>query len=131
MLERMNAVAAMWLARIAAAVIACLALMTFADVFARYVFNSPFSFTIELTEAAMGVIVFFGLALVTHEDGHISVDIVTSRLRARLRAALGLLMQAIALAYLALLVWRLWIRALELYDFGDTTQILLMKTKPK
>ena len=83
MLERMNAVAAMWLARIAAAVIACLALMTFADVFARYVFNSPFSFTIELTEAAMGVIVFFGLALVTHEDGHISVDIVTSRLRAR------------------------------------------------
>lgn len=130
LLTRWNGWASIWLARIAALLVAGLALMTFADVFARYLFNSPFSFTIEITELTMGVIVYFGLGLVTHENSHVSVDILTSRLRRKLRAAVALVVDMAALAYLAVLVWRVWERAFDLHALGDVTQILLMPLWP-
>jgi TRAP-type C4-dicarboxylate transport system permease small subunit len=112
-----------WLARVAAFVLALLAVVTFCDVVARYVFNAPFTFTVELTELAMGLIVYLGVGLVTHESGHITVDVVTLRLRERMRAMLSLVTNLLALAFLAVMVWRLWLRAEVLLAKGDTTPI--------
>jgi len=127
---RLNGWATMWLARIAAVILAFLALMTFADVFARYFLNSPFTFTIEITEMAMGVIVFFGLGLVTHDQAHIAVDILTNRLRRTLQAAVALVVNLVALIYLAVLAWRMWERAIDLLQLGDVSQILLIPFWP-
>ena len=102
-IDRLNGRATMWLARIAAAVLALLAVMTFCDVIARYFFNSPLSFTVEITEIAMGVIVYFGVGLVTQDNGHISVDIVTLRLSDWWRALLRLATNIAALGFLALM----------------------------
>lgn len=99
----------MWLARIAAVVLALVATITFLDVFARYLFLKPFSFTVELTEFGMALIVFLAVGLVTHENAHINVDVVTLRLSDKARAVLALVTNAIALVYLVILVWRLWI----------------------
>jgi TRAP-type C4-dicarboxylate transport system permease small subunit len=122
-LIRLNGRVTMWLARIAAVFLALIATVTFCDVFARYVFFRPFSFTVELTEFGMGLIVFLAVGLVTHNDGHINVDVVTLRLSAKVRAVLSVIINVIALIYLAILVWRLWIQALYLLSKGDRTQI--------
>ena len=72
--HRWNRWAAGKLAYVACGVLALLAIVTFADVIARYAFNRPFSFTVEVTELAMGLIVYFGVGLTTHETGHVAVD---------------------------------------------------------
>lgn len=129
-IDRLNGRVTLWLARIAAAVLALLAVMTFCDVIARYFFNSPFSFTVEITEIAMGVIVYFGVGLVTQSNGHISVDVVTLRLADWWRALLRLLTNIAALGFLALMVWRLGLRTVALLDAGDVSPIMLIPRWP-
>ena len=130
LIGRWNGQVTWWLARIAAGILAFVALVTFCDVVARYFFNRPFSFTVEGTELMMGLIVFLGVGLTTHQDGHISVDIVTLRLPDRIRALLSLITNLLAFGFLLLMVWRIWQRAAVLLDKGDTTQILLLVVWP-
>src|SRR5207247_10338899 len=113
----------MWLARIAMVALAVIAVVTFCDVVGRYFFHAPFAFTVELTSFAMAVIVFFGVGLVTHEDAHISADVVTLRLPARLRSLFATITNLLALAFLAIMVWQLWLQAEFLYGKGDTTMV--------
>jgi TRAP-type C4-dicarboxylate transport system permease small subunit len=120
---RWNGRVTTWLARIAALILAALCVTTFADVVARYFFNKPFTFTVEVTELAMGLIVYLGIGLVTHENEHVSADVVTSRLSEGLRALMGLATNVLALAFLAVMVWRVWLRAADLLAKGDITQI--------
>lgn len=123
-LQRLNGVATLWLARVAAVIMAFLAVMTFADVGARYLFNRPFNFSVELTELSMGLMVYLGLGLTTHENGHVRVDFFTLKLRERARAAIELLTSLIAFAFLAVMVWRLWMRAVVLFEKHDVSQVL-------
>ena len=120
---RWNGRVTTWLARIAALILAVLCVTTFADVIGRYFLNRPFTFTVEITELAMGLIVYLGVGLVTHDNEHVSADVVTSRLSDRLRAAVGLATNLLALAFLAVMVWRVWLRAADLLAKGDITQI--------
>ena len=118
-----NGRVAMWLARIASFVLAVIALITFGDVLGRYFFNAPFSFTVELTQMAMAIVVYFGVGLVTHENAHISADVVTLRLGPRTRAFVALVTNLLALGFVAAMVWRLWDHAAFLFDKGDTTMV--------
>ena len=52
----------------------------------RYFFKAPFSFTVELTEMGMAVLVYFGIGLVTHENAHISADFLVVAAAAEARA---------------------------------------------
>lgn len=122
-LVRANGWVTLWLARVAAVALAIIAAVTFCDVIGRYVFNRPFTFTVELTEIAMALVVYFGVGLVTHEDAHISADVVTLRLSPRLRALFAVVTNLLALGFLALVVWRLWRHAGALFATGDTTQV--------
>jgi len=49
---------------------------TVLDVVLRYVFNRPFSGSLELTEFAMSAIVFLGIAYCGWRGGHVAVDIL-------------------------------------------------------
>lgn len=122
-LGRANGRVGMWLARIAAAALAVIAAVTFGDVIGRYFFHAPFAFTVELTQMAMALVVYFGVGLVTHEDAHISADVITLRLPPRLRALFALMTNLLALAFLAVMVWRLWLQAAFLFAKGDTTMV--------
>jgi TRAP-type transport system small permease protein len=130
LIGRWNGRVSWWLARVAAFALAALAVVTFCDVIARYFFASPFTFTVDFTELAMGVIVYFGVGLTTHDNDHISVDFVTLRLPDRIRALLALITNTLAFLYLIFLVWRLWLRAATLYDKNDITPITLTPLWP-
>jgi len=64
------------LALIGGWVIVALMIYTCADVVLRYIFNRPFSGSIEVTEFAMALIVFLGLAWCGWLGGHVAVDIL-------------------------------------------------------
>ena len=120
---RLNERVALGLARIAAAALGLIAAVTFCDVIARKVFNSGFTFTVEMTEMLMALIVFLGVGLVTHQGGHIVVDVLTLRLSARARVWLGLVANILSLGFVMIMVWRLWLQAAFITSKGDTTPI--------
>lgn len=60
----------------AGGVVMLLMVYTVADVFLRYVFNRPFSGSLEITEFAMAAIVFLGIAYCGWTGGHVAVDIL-------------------------------------------------------
>jgi len=120
---RLNGLITLWLARIAAVALALIAVVTLCDVIARKLFNSGFTFTVELTEMAMAAIVFLGIGLVTHQRGHIAVDVVTLRLSERSRIWLGLVTNLLSLGFVVVMVWRLWLQAAFIASKGDTTPI--------
>jgi len=64
------------LALIGGWVIVALMVYTVADVILRYIFNLPFSGSIEVTEFAMAAIVFLGIAWCGWTGGHVAVDIL-------------------------------------------------------
>jgi TRAP-type C4-dicarboxylate transport system permease small subunit len=122
MLAHANERATLFLARISAAALAVIALTTFCDVIGRYFFHAPFSFTVELTEMGMAVLVYFGIGLVTHENGHISADFLVSRLPPKLGALLAVVTNLLALGFVGLTIWQLWLHAFYLLQKGDLTQ---------
>ena len=65
---RLMALAAGW-------VLMALMIYTVADVVLRYGFNKPFSGSLEVTEFAMSMIVFLGIAYCGWLGGHVAVDI--------------------------------------------------------
>ncbi len=111
----------MWLARIATVILAAMAILTFADVLGRYLFHYPLTITLEFTELSMGLIVYLAVGLVTHQKEHVSVDFVTLRMTPKLRAAVDVLVNIISFCYLSVVVWRLFLHSLELYNQGDMT----------
>jgi TRAP-type C4-dicarboxylate transport system permease small subunit len=122
-LTHANGRVTLWLARVASVALVVIAAVTFTDVIGRYFFQAPFPFTVELTQLAMAIVVYFGVGLVTHEDAHINADVVTLRLPPRGRALLALITNLLALGFLAVMVWRLWVQADFLFAKGDTTMV--------
>jgi TRAP-type transport system small permease protein len=120
---RLNGLVTLWLARIAAVALAMIALVTFCDVIGRKVFNAGFTFTVEMTEMSMALIVFLAVGLVTHQRGHIAVDVVTLRLRERARVWLGLVTNLLSLGIVLIMVWRLWLQAAFIASKSDATPI--------
>jgi TRAP-type transport system small permease protein len=122
-LTRGNGRVTLWLARVASVALVVIAAVTFIDVIGRYFFQASFPFTVELTQLAMAIVVYFGVGLVTHEDAHINADVVTLRLPPRGRALFALITNLLALGFLAVMVWRLWVQADFLFAKGDTTMV--------
>jgi TRAP-type C4-dicarboxylate transport system permease small subunit len=122
-LDRLNGRITLWLARLAALMLAIIGVMTFADVFARYFLNKPFTGTVEFTEIMMGLMVFLGLGLATHERRHIGVDAVTMRLSKRTNALLDMVMSAIGLVVSCILFWQMYGKAMVLFQKGDYTPV--------
>ena len=129
-LDRLNGRVTLWLARVAAVILAAIAAVTFCDVVGRYVFNSPFTFTVEFTQLSMGLIVYLGVGLTTRDHGHIVVDVVTLRLPESLLTLLSLVTNVLAALFLIILIWQLWQRAALLFEKGDTTPIWLISLWP-
>jgi TRAP-type C4-dicarboxylate transport system permease small subunit len=122
-LTRANGRVSLCLARVASVALAVIAVVTFVDVVGRYFFRSSFTFTVELTQLAMAIVVYFGVGLVTHEDAHISADVVTLRLPSRWRAFLAVVMNLLAAVFLAVMIWQLWVQADFLREKGDSTMV--------
>jgi TRAP-type C4-dicarboxylate transport system permease small subunit len=115
---------ASWMAYGGAFVLASMMYITFFDVVGRFVFNRPFTGSVEVIALLMGLLIFLGAGLVTFENGHIRVDVITLLLPPRLRALLDFVVHVLSLGIASLMCWRLWVLALEQTAELNETQVL-------
>lgn len=102
-----------WMALAAGGVLLLLTFFTVVDVVLRYFFNAPFRGSLELTEYAMALIVFFSLAYAGWTGSHIAVDLLEKWLdRPSLRYLPSLMAFAGAVLF-AIIAWRMSVEAIE------------------
>jgi TRAP-type C4-dicarboxylate transport system permease small subunit len=99
-----------WMSLAAGWVIVALMVYTVLDVVLRYVFNAPFSGSLEVTEFAMSLIVFLGIAYCGYLGGHVAVDILERPLE---NPALRFIPVILTLAGVALFAAIAWLSAHE------------------
>ena len=86
-------------------------LVTFANVIARYVFNSNILWALELTVFMFGWLVLLGAPYAVKKGAHLGVDAVINMLSAGPRKALALIAVVICIAFTFLLLkgsWDYW-----------------------
>ena len=94
-----------------ASIIGLMAVVTFANVVARYVFNSNILWAQELTVFMFAWLVLFGACYAVKRCSHLGVDLLINSLSSGLRKALGLVVAAICLSFAFLMLkgsWDYW-----------------------
>jgi len=84
------------------------------DIFVTYVFRAPTKWAVELTGLIFGTHFILGGAFVLLHRGHISMDVVYSRLSVRTRAILDVITFSLFLSFCCVLVWHGW----ELFSYS-------------
>lgn len=99
--------------KIGAGIIAVMMLLTVVDVVGRRFFNHPVAGAYELSGFMMVIVVFFSMAGCQLLKGHITIDIVVSKLRQRTQNIIDSLMYVFFLMMFGVLTWRLCIYAIQ------------------
>ncbi len=109
---------------VAAVLLFAMMALTFADVTGRYVFNNPVPGAFEMTEVAMGVLIFAGLPLISARDGHIAVNIADGLMSGRALRLRAFLLDLLIAACNGVLAWVLWEKGMQLVGYGDASPYL-------
>ncbi|MEL7271822.1 MAG: TRAP transporter small permease [Pseudomonadota bacterium] len=96
---------------IIALLLGVMTLMTFANVVARYVFNSNIFYALELTVFLFAWLVLLGASYAVKKTLHLGVDAVVNAVKPTVKKPLGLFVVAVCLIYALLLLkgsWDYW-----------------------
>ncbi|MEL6503520.1 MAG: TRAP transporter small permease [Pseudomonadota bacterium] len=96
---------------IIALLLGVMTLMTFANVVARYVFNSNIFYALELTVFLFAWLVLLGASYAVKKTLHLGVDAVVNAVTPTVKKPLGLFVVAVCLVYALLLLkgsWDYW-----------------------
>jgi len=93
---------------IIAIILGVMTLLTFANVVARYGFNSNIFYALELTVFLFAWLVLLGASYAVKKTLHLGVDAVLNTTTAKVRRVLGLIVVAVCLAYSLLLLKGAW-----------------------
>ena len=118
------------LALIAGLCLVALMLLMFVDVIGRYFFNSPITFSVELVELLMGLLVCFGLAVTALDRGHVSVDLIGGLVPGAMNRFCRMLAALSGGVFMAIIAWKLWARAGVAGTDGLMTPILFLPVAP-
>jgi tripartite ATP-independent transporter DctM subunit len=80
--------------------------LSFVDVIMRYFFNSPIRYVSELIEVGMITSIFLAIAYTQNQKGHISVDVIVSRLTPKPRVILEFITTVLGLGIFAIIIWQ-------------------------
>lgn len=118
------------LAAVSAILLFALMAVTVVDVTGRYVFNSPLFGAAELTELLLAAVIFSGLPAVCLDDGHVTIDLVTSRFGSGARAVQLLLVRLVTAAALGIVGWRLAVQGVRTASYGEVSTYLRLPVAP-
>jgi TRAP-type C4-dicarboxylate transport system permease small subunit len=108
------------LAYIGGVFIVLLMVQVVVDVVGREVFGLPIDGTLEIVSFYYMVgVTFLPLAYVSHEEGHIMVEMFTQKLSRPRLAGLEAIIGIVCLIFVVVLVVQTWDAALESYDTGE------------
>ena len=94
-----------------ASILGIMTIMTFANVVARYVFNSNIFYALELTVVLFAWLVLLGASYAVKKTAHLGVDAVLHMLSAPTKRIVGLIVAAVCILYAFLLLkgsWDYW-----------------------
>jgi len=117
-------------AYVGVAMLVALVVIPLVDIAMRRLVNKPLSGAYELSEFALGLMVFTTLAYCAVRGVHIVVDIATSQLPKRAQKVLDVFILSISWFIMGITSWRLILRAFLLKDDNDISTILYIPTYP-
>jgi len=101
-----------------------------ANIIGRYLFRAPVKSTYELTGIFMVLMICLGWPRTTEVKGHVSVDILTSRLPNSIKRVLELIMLLIGLTSFILMTWSSILTAVQYNKLGSCTDLLRIPYLP-
>ena len=104
--------------------------LTFVDVWGRYLLRRPVFGGYEVTEFLMGVLIFSGLPILCAREGHVSIDVFDTLIPGKWRRWQLAAVNLVSAAALGLLAWRMFIQAGELWRNNEVTMTLKIPHGP-
>jgi TRAP-type C4-dicarboxylate transport system permease small subunit len=101
-----------------------------ANIGGRYLFRAPIRSTYELTGLFMVLMICLGWPRTTEVKGHVSVDILTSRLPRSIRRGLELITLLLGLFSFILMTWSSILTAIQFGQMGSCTDLLRIPYGP-
>jgi tripartite ATP-independent transporter DctM subunit len=105
-----------WTNVIGVAALSCMIIVTFVNVFLRYVFNRPIAGVEAITEVIMICAIFFAVAHTHNTKSHISVDLVSNKLTEKPRLALEFITTLLSAGLFGIVSWRTLDYAIMLFS---------------
>ena len=78
------------------------------DVVARLAFHAPTLWVIDINEYMLVYLTFIPAGWILLKDGHVKVELVTSRLGPRTQRVMGFITDLLGLLYCVILTWQSW-----------------------
>jgi TRAP-type C4-dicarboxylate transport system permease small subunit len=104
--------------------------ITAIDVAGRYILNMPLKGGFEMTELLLAALIYCGLPLVSWRREHIVIDTFDPLFPPRLKRALDIVAEVICAATLSGMGYLIFIRAVRVAEYGDTTTVLKLPLAP-
>ncbi len=96
-------------------------LLMFANVVARYVFHTGFSWTLELVQYLFAWVVLIGAAHGFQAGTHLGIDILVERFPPRLQRGIALLAVSLTLLFVGLVFYYSILYTIRVREWGDLT----------
>jgi TRAP-type C4-dicarboxylate transport system permease small subunit len=92
------------------------------EVLARYLFNAPTTWSLEISVILTMWATFLGVAYTLQQGGHTQVDLVINRLSGRSRRVLRIFVYIFIMVFSIFLTWASLVPAIEAYLIKEVTQ---------
>ena len=102
--------------------------VTFFNVIARYLFNSPFHWAEEVTANLVILIGFFPAATLLRNNWHVKFDLVSSKVETELPvldSIFKIIIDSCGIVFAGLIVWQTWINIVTSWKFNMRESSLL------
>ena len=90
--------------------------LTVYEVIARYLFESPTMWTLEITGYVLLIACFLSAAYTLETGGHISIDLVSMNLRPKPKRILAIIVDILGIIFVALWLWKSTVLAIDSYN---------------
>ncbi|GHF49427.1 TRAP transporter small permease [Seohaeicola zhoushanensis] len=104
---------------VAAIFIALMAVVGTADVIGTSALGHPVPSALEISEVALVIVVFTGLAAAQMKGSHITVDILSGRFRGPLKMVSQAASLLSAIAFFGVIAWFGWLEALHSWEINE------------
>lgn len=111
-------------------IIMAVMLLTVADVFGRRFLNKPVTGSYEISQLVLVIIVFTTIAYCQLLKGHITIDLLVSRLQRRIQDVINSIVYVLFLVTFGLLSWQLFVYALEALQKKEVSGTILIPVYP-
>ncbi len=109
---------------VAALTLLALMLITCVDVFGRYLFNNPLTGSTELTEIAVGIVIFSVFPIVSWRNDHVVVDILDHFFSPRIHMIRTIAINVVVSIALTFLAQRIYVLGHRSLSYGEVTEFL-------